>query len=531
MPTIDWKYYKENVRKDYVKWVADFQKKYDAVDSLYIDRYAMLDISKYFGELSQQTEEVKAEVAKYKQESEERIKCLEYKMKYLKEMDDYNGMTMEEFCCAHPDEAPDFINKPTFWPHTEEEQKPGPVEEHHHEEEEEPPKPAPPPPPPVVEVKHEPEPPVIKEDPKPSEWVEKASALAGKGISLAVVLVSKLFSFVKGLLVNLKSKKPKELPIAKQTDKFANLDKSEDICNKTYIRGKDTAEADVKHHHTDLSHKSEGVCCEPCPKPEPKCPEPEPKCPEPEPKCEEPKPKEEDECTKDRLPTSPRCDEPKSDKCDPKASAVEVAPGTPSAPKTLGTQQQPPTMMTVAKPLEAKPEGFVMGTHEAKETEFHPDTKAKFEELVKKKAPTAVGSKLVQRLQKENIIGEKPEQSALSDVAKGMFERAIGAANLLSEAKRIIEKVQREHAGDNKALTESYESAHEKVKSALAKSYEALETARKLKTEKSSDAQQDPKVLEMIEKHKVLAKMLGSRAVTMQKAIVKFLDEAKKTKP
>lgn len=528
MPTIDWKYYKENVRKEHVKWVADFQKKYDAVDTMYVDRYALLDISKYFGELTKETEQVKLDVAKYKQESEERIKCLEYKMKYLNEMDDYNGMTMEEFCCAHPDEAPDFRNKPTFWPHTEEEQKPGPVEEHHHEEEEEPPKPPPPPPPPVA-VKPEPEPPVIKADPKPSEWVEKASALFGKGIALTTALVSKILMFVKGLIVNLKSKKPKELPIAKPTDKFANLDKSEDICNKTYIRGQDTAEADVKDHHTDLSHKSEGECCEPCPKPEPKCPKPEPKCPEPEPKCPEPKPI----CEK-----PPRCDKPKPDKCDPKASSVELAPGTPSTPKPPGTQQQPPTMMTVAaKPLETKPDSFVMGVHEAKENELLPDAKVKIEELVKEKPPSGVRSKPVVTEPKKGdvrskvIVGTSAEQSALSDVAKGMFERAIGAANLLSEAKRIIEKAQRDHVGDFKALTSSYESAHEKVKSALAKSYEALDTARKLKTEKSSDAQQDPKVLEMIEKHKVLAKMLASRAVIMQKAIVKFLDEAKKVKP
>lgn len=34
----------------------------------------------------------------------------------------FNEMTMEDFADAFPDFAPDFIKKPTFWPHTPEEQ-------------------------------------------------------------------------------------------------------------------------------------------------------------------------------------------------------------------------------------------------------------------------------------------------------------------------------------------------------------------------------------------------------------------------
>lgn len=129
MPAIDWTYYRENVRKEMVSWVDEFEKKYERLDNMFANRHSLIDHSKYFGESEELTKCVEHEIEKYKEESNKRIKELEKKMEHLKMMKSYNEMTMEEFCFSHPNEAPDFINKPTFWPHTPEEQKPGPAEE------------------------------------------------------------------------------------------------------------------------------------------------------------------------------------------------------------------------------------------------------------------------------------------------------------------------------------------------------------------------------------------------------------------
>lgn len=43
-------------------------------------------------------------------------------MERLKALLPYESMTLEDFHDAHPDLALDAVNKPTFWPHTPEEQ-------------------------------------------------------------------------------------------------------------------------------------------------------------------------------------------------------------------------------------------------------------------------------------------------------------------------------------------------------------------------------------------------------------------------
>lgn len=62
------------------------------------------------------------EICEYKAKSDARIEDYERKICYLQEMVPYDQMTMDDFVDAFPDEAPDFIKRPTFWPHTPDEQ-------------------------------------------------------------------------------------------------------------------------------------------------------------------------------------------------------------------------------------------------------------------------------------------------------------------------------------------------------------------------------------------------------------------------
>ncbi|EDW62043.2 eukaryotic translation initiation factor 5B [Drosophila virilis] len=334
LPAIDWAYYKQNVRQDMVSWVLDFEKKYDKLDSIFTNRHSLFDHSKYFGEVTAQTEEVKKEVKKFKAESNKRIEVLEEKMEHLKCMKPYTEMTMEEFCLAHPQEAPDFINRPTFWPHTPEEQKPGPSEDVAHEEapkepdgsgksaskddKSDPKKTPPPKTPPAgsapaagdkpkapAEVKKD-----AAKDTKDktkdttdkskdttdkskdpceaekkekladgkvkvqqnteSQAVETAAQFATKTIDFAKDLAAKAVTMCKSLWqkvgekrkeVGKKESDQKATTLASSTavkptpvddDDIHRRETAYNICNKTIIRGEDTARADVKPQHVDL---------------------------------------------------------------------------------------------------------------------------------------------------------------------------------------------------------------------------------------------------------------------------------------
>ncbi|XP_033252270.1 uncharacterized protein LOC117191543 [Drosophila miranda] len=138
MPKIDWKYYRNSVRPEFMSWVSQFEQEYDKLDTLFVNRHAMISSRRYFEEVNKEAEEMQREICEYKEESDKRIGELNKQPDILKAMMPYEDMTMEEFC----QQRPDFINKPTFWPHTPEEQTPGPSDPTavHPEEPEEPPK-------------------------------------------------------------------------------------------------------------------------------------------------------------------------------------------------------------------------------------------------------------------------------------------------------------------------------------------------------------------------------------------------------
>lgn len=55
-------------------------------------------------------------------ESNDRICCYTAEIEALKAMLPFDQMTMEDYIDAFPSHGPDFLNRPTFWPHGVEDQ-------------------------------------------------------------------------------------------------------------------------------------------------------------------------------------------------------------------------------------------------------------------------------------------------------------------------------------------------------------------------------------------------------------------------
>ncbi|KAH8388642.1 hypothetical protein KR093_011736 [Drosophila rubida] len=112
-PQIDWAYYKRLVPVSGL--VDSFQKQYDALTV----PYPKDNVS---SQVDSEIEESKCEIAEYKKCSDERIKNYQKEIGHLKSLLPYDQMTMEDYRDAFPETALDPINRPTFWPHTPEEQ-------------------------------------------------------------------------------------------------------------------------------------------------------------------------------------------------------------------------------------------------------------------------------------------------------------------------------------------------------------------------------------------------------------------------
>jgi len=121
-PGIDWNYYKTRV--PIPGMVDSFQKAYS---SLTIE-YPKENVS---GALDALEKEIQNDIAKFKSESNARIEEYKKQLSYLASLLPYDQMTMEDYRDAFPDQALDPINKPTWWPHDEEEQKIVKTESHH----------------------------------------------------------------------------------------------------------------------------------------------------------------------------------------------------------------------------------------------------------------------------------------------------------------------------------------------------------------------------------------------------------------
>lgn len=112
-PKIDWEHYKKVV--PVAGLVDNFQKQYEALKVPYPQ-------DTMTGELEAQVKQIKAEVEAFKKASQERVTNHEKEIGRVKALLPYNQMTMEDYRESYPDLALDPINRPTFWPHTPEEQ-------------------------------------------------------------------------------------------------------------------------------------------------------------------------------------------------------------------------------------------------------------------------------------------------------------------------------------------------------------------------------------------------------------------------
>lgn len=112
-PKIDWTFYKSRVA---VPGLVDtFQKSYEALKVSYPS-------DTLTGQVAAQEKEVRAHIESFKTDSANRIAAYEKEIDHVKSLLPFAQMTMEDYRDAFPEQALDPINKPTFWPHTPDEQ-------------------------------------------------------------------------------------------------------------------------------------------------------------------------------------------------------------------------------------------------------------------------------------------------------------------------------------------------------------------------------------------------------------------------
>ncbi|XP_056636216.1 ATP synthase subunit d, mitochondrial [Diorhabda carinulata] len=112
-PAIDWAFYKSKV--PVAGMVDEFQKQYSALSIPYPP-----DTIK--PQLDSLEKEIKSDIEKFKSESNTRIAEYKKQLAHIASLIPYDQMTMEDYRDAYPEDALDPINRPTFWPHTPEEQ-------------------------------------------------------------------------------------------------------------------------------------------------------------------------------------------------------------------------------------------------------------------------------------------------------------------------------------------------------------------------------------------------------------------------
>uniref|UniRef100_A0A0A9WLZ3 ATP synthase subunit d, mitochondrial n=1 Tax=Lygus hesperus TaxID=30085 RepID=A0A0A9WLZ3_LYGHE len=112
-PKIDWAFYKKMV--PIPGMVDTFQKQYESLQ-------IPIPADTLTSSIDAQESQIKDAIAKFKAESNIRIKSYKEEADRISSLLPYEQMTMEDFAEAHPDQALDVQNKPTFWPHNPEEQ-------------------------------------------------------------------------------------------------------------------------------------------------------------------------------------------------------------------------------------------------------------------------------------------------------------------------------------------------------------------------------------------------------------------------
>lgn len=111
-PKIDWAAYKNTV--PIAGMVDNFQKQYEALTIPY-------PTDTLSAQVDQQKAQVQKDIESFCNASKGRIADHEKALAHIASLLPFGQMTMEDYRDAFPDLALDPINKPTFWPHTEEE--------------------------------------------------------------------------------------------------------------------------------------------------------------------------------------------------------------------------------------------------------------------------------------------------------------------------------------------------------------------------------------------------------------------------
>lgn len=123
-PKINWDLYKKTV--PVAGMVENFQKHYEALTIPF-------PADTMSAQIDQQKAAAQKEIEAYVSASNARVAEIEKSIAHLKSLLPFNQMTMEDYRDAFPDSALDPINRPTFWPHTPDEQLENqPKEQEHH---------------------------------------------------------------------------------------------------------------------------------------------------------------------------------------------------------------------------------------------------------------------------------------------------------------------------------------------------------------------------------------------------------------
>lgn len=117
LPEIKWEDYKDNVREEDLCIVCEFEDRYRSLDAS-----IPFPLDPYSEKIDCMKKEYKNEVHYFNKASEAAIQVIEKEKKRIADMVDFEDMTLEEFRDNWPDKAIDPIKKPTFWPHTPEDQ-------------------------------------------------------------------------------------------------------------------------------------------------------------------------------------------------------------------------------------------------------------------------------------------------------------------------------------------------------------------------------------------------------------------------
>ncbi|KAL1129270.1 hypothetical protein AAG570_013799 [Ranatra chinensis] len=112
-PKLNWAFYKKYV--PIPNMVDTFQKQYEALKVPY-------PADNVSTQIDAQEKECNMAIEKFKIESKKRIAECKAEIERLSGLLPYEQMTMEDYYDAHPEDQIDALNKPTFWPHTPEEQ-------------------------------------------------------------------------------------------------------------------------------------------------------------------------------------------------------------------------------------------------------------------------------------------------------------------------------------------------------------------------------------------------------------------------